>query len=239
MTSLRLSAAALLLTVSAPAAMLAQTSRPQAPARAAASGTDVDAALARAARAYRGVRSVRASFDQTLTNPLTGGTTVQRGTLYQQGKRWSARFTAPRDDRYVLTGRTLWVYTPSSAPRQALRLTLDPDAVASFDIVQQLAAEPRRRFNIAPAGSALVDGRAATALQLTPKTAGRLTKAAVWIDDRDGTVRQFELTESTGLVRRVQLRDQRFNVAIPAAEFSFTPPAGVRVVDQEAIAGGR
>jgi outer membrane lipoprotein-sorting protein len=61
----------------------------------------------------------------------------------------------------------------------------------------------------------------------------------VWIDDRDGTVRQFELTESTGLVRRVRLSDVRFNAAIPAAEFAFTPPAGVRVIDQASLSGGR
>ena len=230
--------AALCLTLSGATSALAQATRPATPGPAARAGS-VDAAIDRAARAYRGVKSIRATFEQTLTNPLTGGTTVQGGTLYQQGKRWSARFTNPRDDRYVLTGRTLWVYTPSSAPRQALRLTLDPDAVASFDIVQMFAGEPRRQFTITPAGAATVGGRAASALQLVPKRAGRLARAMVWIDDRDGTVRQFELTESTGLVRRVRLTNTRFNVAIPAAEFAFTPPAGVRVIDQAAVEGGR
>jgi chaperone LolA len=197
----------------------------------------VDAVLDRAARAYKGAKSVRAAFDQTLVNPLTGSTTVQTGALFQEGKRWSARFTEPRGDRYVLNGRTLWVYTPSSAPKQAIRLTLDPDAVANFDMLQQLAGEPRKQFTITAAGAATVAGRATSALRLVPKSAGRLTNAVVWIDDRDGTVRQFELTESTGLVRRVRLTDVRFNAAIPASEFAFTPPAGVRVIDQAALTG--
>lgn len=236
MTLLRLSAALLAAGIAIPAH--AQTTRPQT-AAAAARPTNVDAVLDRAARAYRGVKSIRAEFEQTLTNPLTGSTTVQTGELFQQGKRWSARFTNPRGDRYVLNGRTFWIYTPSSAPKQAIRLTLDPEAVANFDIVQQLAGEPRRQFTVTAAGAATVGGRSTRAIQLVPKAAGRLTKAVVWVDDRDGKVRQFELTENTGLVRRVRLTDARFNVPVPSAEFAFTPPAGVRVIDQSAIASGR
>ena len=198
--------------------------------------SEVDATIERAARAYRNVKSLRAGFEQTLTNPLTGSSTVQTGELFQQGKRWSARFTNPRGDRYVLNGRTFWIYTPSSAPKQAIRLTLDPDAVASFDVVQQFAAKPKERFTVTAAGAATIAGRPTRALQLVPKTAGgRHAKAVVWVDDRDGTVRQFELTENTGLVRRVRLSDVRFNVPVAAAEFAFTPPAGVRVIDQAAL----
>ncbi len=195
----------------------------------------IDSVINRGARAYRNVTSTRAAFEQTLVNPLTGTSTVQSGELFQQGQRWSARFSKPRGDRYVLNGRTLWIYTPSSAPKQAIRLTLDADAVASFDVVQQLASRPRERFAITSAGTANVSGRATHALQLVPKAAGRLTKAIVWVDDRDGTVRQFELTETTGLVRRVKFDDVRFNVRVPTSEFAFTPPAGVRVIDDAAF----
>ena len=216
----------------------AQTQRAQPPA-VAARDANVDAVLDRAARAYKGAKSIRAAFEQTLTNPLTGSNTVQTGDLFQQGKRWSARFTNPRSDRYVLDGRTFWIYTPSSAPKQAIRLTLDRDAVANFDLVQLLASKPKEQFTITAAGAATVAGRPTRALQLVPKKDSRLAKAIVWVDDRDGTVRQFELTETTGLVRRVRLSDVRFNVPIAAAEFAFTPPAGVRVIDQAAMTGAR
>lgn len=234
MTILRLSAA-LVLASAAVAPAHAQGARPQPPRPATVSPAGVDAAIDRAGRAYRNVKSTRAAFEQTLVNPLTGSTTVQTGDLFQQGKRWSARFTHPRGDRYVLNGRTLWIYTPSSAPRQAVRLTLDPEAVASFDVVQQFAGEPRERFTVTSVGKTMVSGRPTHALELVPKAAGRLTKATVWVDDRDGIVRQFELTENTGLVRRVRFTDVRFNVPVPAAEFAFTPPAGVRVIDQSAL----
>ena len=82
-------------------------------------------------------------------------------------------------------------------------------------------------------------GRRAHAIQRVAKERGRLTKALVWVDDQDGSVRQFELTEATGLVRRVRLSNLRFNVPVPASEFAFTPPPGVRVIDQESFAGLR
>ena len=237
MTRHRLLCAALV-SVAAALPAAAQTPRAAPPAAAQRAG-ELDAALDRAARAYKGAKSIRASFEQTLTNPLTGSTTVQTGDLFQQGKRWSARFSNPRGDRYVLDGRSFWIYTPSSAPRQVLRLALDPDAVANFDLVQQLTTRPKQQFVITAAGAATVSGRPARALQLVPRKESRLAKAIVWVDDRDGTVRQFELTETTGLVRRVRLSDVRFNAPIPAAEFAFTPPAGVRVIEQPGGAGAR
>lgn len=240
MKLIRLTTTALFVAASAALPAGAQTTRPGAARAETSRATTVDAILDRAGRAYRNVKSARAMFEQTLTNPLTGSTTVQTGELFQQGKRWSARFANPAGDRYVLSGRTLWIYTPSSAPRQAIRLTLDPDAVASFDIAQQFAGEePRERFTITAAGAATVGGRATHALQLVPKTPGRLTKAVVWVDDRDGVMRQFEITENTGLVRRVRFTTVRFNVPVPSAEFAFTPPAGVRVVDQASLTGTR
>jgi outer membrane lipoprotein-sorting protein len=218
--------AALVSAAAAAAPAAAQTARPQPAATAQARATNVDALLERAGRAYKGAKSVRAGFEQTLINPLTGSTTVQAGTLFQQGKRWSARFSEPRGDRYVLNGRTLWVYTraPRRSRRCASRST--PTRWRTSTCSSSSRGEPREQFTITAAGAA--------AWRVAPRPrcdSCRSRRDAsptpwLWIDDRDGTVRQFELTESTGLVRRVRLHDVRFNAAIPAAEFAFTPPRG-------------
>ena len=57
-------------------------------------------------------------------------------------------------------------------------------------------------------------------------------KATVWIDDADGMIRQFEVTESSGLVRRIRLTKLTVNPTIAASEFQFTVPKGVRVVER-------
>jgi outer membrane lipoprotein-sorting protein len=57
----------------------------------------------------------------------------------------------------------------------------------------------------------------------------------VWIDERDSLIRQFEVTEPSGLVRRVVITRLRLNVPVPNSAFVFTPPAGARIVDGEAF----
>jgi outer membrane lipoprotein-sorting protein len=45
-------------------------------------------------------------------------------------------------------------------------------------------------------------------------------------------VRQFEVTDQNGVTRRVRLTSIKVNVPVDAAGSRFTPPKGVRVVQQ-------
>jgi outer membrane lipoprotein-sorting protein len=67
-----------------------------------------------------------------------------------------------------------------------------------------------------------------------PKSQGtaQFKTATVWIDDADATIRQFEVTEPSGLERRVRMTSFRTNVPVDASAFSFSVPSGVRVVDR-------
>ena len=83
-----------------------------------------EATIDRAVKAYSKVKTARASFEQTLTNPLTGNTQVARGELQQRTPgRLAITFTDPKGDRIVNDGRAVWVYTPSSAPGQVIKLS--------------------------------------------------------------------------------------------------------------------
>jgi len=59
-----------------------------------------------------------------------------------------------------------------------------------------------------------------------------LPDATVWIDDADASVRQFEVTEPSGVQRRVRLTSFRPNAPVDASAFKFTVPEGVRIVDR-------
>ncbi|HEY0969580.1 MAG TPA: outer membrane lipoprotein carrier protein LolA [Gemmatimonadales bacterium] len=202
---------------------------------------DVDAILARAAATYNAARTATARFEQTLTNPMTGTTSVSRGEFArQQPDRFSFRFTDPAGDRIVADGSSLWIYTPSATPGQVIKLPLTEAGAGSLDLGAQFFASPKERFVIADAGSATVAGRPARVLTLTPRKAGEMfTKATVWLDAADGTLRQFETVDGMGIKRRVVVRDLEVNVPVKAATFTFTPPKGVRVVDRAALTGGR
>ena len=198
-----------------------------------------EATVDRAVKAYARVKTARATFEQTLTNPLTGNTQVARGEFQQQTPgRLAITFTDPRGDRIVNDGRAVWVYTPSSAPGQVIKLS---PAVGgpSVDLLGTFLNSPRAKYTMAAAGTAVVSGRKTTAVHLTPKQPMQFTKATVWIDDADATLRQLEVTDNMGLVRRVRLTKLTLNGPVNRAAFTFTPPAGVKVYDQAAMAGGR
>ena len=198
-----------------------------------------EATIDRAVKAYSKVKTARASFEQTLTNPLTGNTQVARGELQQRTPgRLAITFTDPKGDRIVNDGRAVWVYTPSSAPGQVIKLS--PAAGGpSVDLLGTFLDAPRARYTMSDAGAAVVSGRKTHGVTLVPKQPMQFTKATVWIDDADATLRQFEVNDNMGLVRRVRLTKLALNGPVDRAAFTFTPPTGVKVYDQAALGGSR
>ena len=203
--------------------------------------SDVDALIARAAATYKAARTATARFEQTLTNPMTGSSTVSRGVLHrQQPDRFNFQFTDPQGDRLVADGEWLWVYTPSTAPRQVIKLPIAAAGAGAVDPGLQFFESPAARFDVADGGTATVGGERTRVLTLTPKKPiEAFTKATVWLDPDDGTLRQFETLDGMGVKRRVRLLDLKVNVPVAASAFRFTPPAGVRIVDQAALTGRR
>ena len=194
----------------------------------------VSQTIDRAVAAWRAAKTVRASFEQTLTNPLTGKAVTARGEYQQQGRnRIDVRFTDPAGDRIVADGRVLWIYVPSTTPGQVIRSSIAQGA-NSVDLTGQFLTSPKSKYDITSAGTAAVDGRPAHGLVLVPKREGAqpFTRATVWVDDRDGLIRQFEVTDANGVTRHVKLTSIRLNAPVDAAAFRFTPPSGARVVEQ-------
>ncbi|MBA3890251.1 MAG: outer membrane lipoprotein chaperone LolA [Gemmatimonadaceae bacterium] len=189
------------------------------------------AAVDRAVAAWAKVTTVRATFEQSVTNPLTGGREQARGEYQQRGRdRISINFSDPKGDRIVADGQSLWLYLPSTTPGQVIRTS---PAAGSVDFTAQFLASPKTRYTIADAGRGTVDGRAAQAVMLTPRAKDvPFTRAKVWIDDRDGLIRQFEVVERSGVTRMVRLVGMRINVPVDDAAFKFVAPKGVRVVQQ-------
>src|SRR4051794_23766111 len=105
MRAFRLFAAAAALTIAvAPAGLHAQS---------------VDVTIDRAVAAWNKVKTMRGTFDQTVTNPLTGSSASAKGKFIQERpNRLAIRFSDPATDAIVSDGKVVWVYLPSSAPNQ-------------------------------------------------------------------------------------------------------------------------
>lgn len=203
-------------------------------AASAAAQTPGDAALDRAVAAYRNVQSLRATFDQSLANPITGRASKAKGELLvKRPGRISVRFTEPAGDRIVSDGKYVWIYLPSGAPGQVIRARADQAEGTGMDVSTELLTAPRTKFDIADDGAATVGGRATRIVAMTPRAARNYSKARLWIDDRDGVVRQLELTENSGVVRTLTFRTIQLNAKIAASAFKFDVPKGAKVYDSE------
>jgi len=194
-----------------------------------------DAIIDRAAAAYASLNSMRAEFRQTLTNPLTGNSQTTTGVILRKKPNLlSIRFDT--GDRVAADGSTLWVYLPSSAPGQVMRMPYTGSNAGSVDPADQFLNAPRTRFNVSSSGTANVGGRATHAVTLVPKRANAPFKSAkVWIDDDDSSVRQFDVETANGLKRHVVITSFTANPVLSRSSFRFAVPKGARVVDQTAM----
>lgn len=193
------------------------------------------ATLDRATAAWEKVKTARASFEQTITNALTGSSASARGEFQQQRPgKLAIRFDEPNGDRIVADGRTVWIYLPSSAPGQVVKRAAHDAAAMPIDVTSQFLDDPRGKYDVSAAGTTSVGGRPATGLLLVPKAAANapFSKATVWVDDADALIRQFEIVEPSGITRRVRITSLELNVPVDRDAFTFKPPPGVKVVER-------
>lgn len=187
-----------------------------------------EAILRATSRAYEGLRSIRAEFEQELENVLLGRTTHSAGTLYQRHPdRFLMAFSDPAGDVIVSDGEWFWMYYPSVDPKQVMRTAR---GAQGLDLKSQFIGDPVARFESIYHGREPVRGRTAHVLTLVPRDSRGYSRLKVWVDAADHLVRRFELTEDTGNVRHFELLDMVVNPALPDTLFEFTPPAGAEVV---------
>ncbi|HYC50768.1 MAG TPA: outer membrane lipoprotein carrier protein LolA [Gemmatimonadaceae bacterium] len=195
----------------------------------------VEATIKRAIAAWSKVKTLRATFEQTLTNPITGSAMVSTGTLEQRKPNQLAiTFQDPAGDRIVGDGTFVWVYLQSATPGQVIKLSNTDAGAASTDLIGQFLNTPRSKYDATDAGTEKVASRNARAVVLLAKPGQALpfVRAKVWVDAADGLIRQFEATDPNGITRKVRLLTMQPNASVSAKAFVFMVPDGVRVVER-------
>jgi outer membrane lipoprotein carrier protein len=195
--------------------------------------TDANPVLDGAISAFQRVTTMRADFTQVVRDEMIGTNATSRGEwLQQRPNKLAMRWRQPAGDMILADGRNLWVYLPSTAPNQVVKSAVSGSPGQTPDIVADFLERPRERFNVTYVRSEAVGTRAADALAFVPKVAGgAYRRVVIWIDRGDSLPRQFEITEASGTVRRITFDRLQVNRPIPAASFTFRPPAGARVID--------
>ncbi len=191
-------------------------------------------ALDRASQTYQTVTSLSAEFVQVITNPMIGTPDTTHGRLYQmRPSRFAMRFTDPKGDRIVADGRFLWLYTPSTTPGQVIRSRIPEYGTTGPNLIGQFVEQPRERYTAHYVRADSLDHTLVDVIRLMPKAHDRpYSEAVIWVGREDGLVHRLDLTEASGQERTVILRKLQVNGGVPGRELTFSPPSGVRVVDQ-------
>jgi outer membrane lipoprotein carrier protein len=191
-----------------------------------------DAAYERVAKAWAGTRTLEADFEQKITNSVIGKTATSRGRFQQQRPgKVSITFTDPVGDRIVGDGTSLWVYLPSSAPGQVLKLPADADGAIVADLLGQLLETPRKAFTISGGEGLTIDGRTTTRVQLVPKQAGTVpfSKAVLWLDEKEPRPVRVQVMDGQGIDRTITMTSWVPDATLPKDAFTFRVPKGVKV----------
>ncbi len=200
---------------------------------ASAHGQDAAAIVGRSARRYASISSLRAEFVQRIEDSLIG-TYDSRGALMQKGEnKLSMRFSDPEGDAVVVDGRQVWVYTPSTAPGQVIRMPIPTGAMYGLNVLSWILDRPAERYRMRYLRPDTVHGRTVDVVELIPLSSELpFSQAIVWLDRDDALPRRLEIAERRGGMRTITLSHVRANTSLPADAFAFVVPRGVRIVDQ-------
>jgi outer membrane lipoprotein carrier protein len=194
---------------------------------------DAAAIVGRSARVYAATSNLRADFVQRIEDSMIG-TYDSRGALLQQGEnRLSMRFSDPDGDAIIVDGHQVWVYTPSTAPGQVIRMPIPTGAMYGLNVLSWILDRPAQRYRMRYLRADKVNGRAVDVVELIPLSSELpFSRAVVWLDKADALPRRLEIAERRGGLRTITLSHVRTDTRLPQGAFDFTVPEGVRIVDQ-------
>ena len=194
---------------------------------------DAAAILQRTADTYRQLRSLGADFEQVIRSDMIG-TFTSRGALAQSGaSRLAMRFSDPKNEAIIIDGTYIWIYTPSTAPGQVLRMPIARASAYGVNLLGWLLDRPAERYQASYLRQDAVDGTSVDVLRLLPAVEGLpFTSATLWLARSDALPRRIEVTEPSGNHRTLSLSHLAPNVTLPADAFVFMPPKGVKVIDR-------
>ncbi len=101
------------------------------------------------------------------------------------------------------------------------------------NLIGQFVEHPRDRYTARSVRADSLPDGVADVVVLVPKAGDQpYSEVTIWVGRDDGLVRRLDIVEASGQRRTVLLRDIKVNGGVPGRELTFSPPAGVRVVDQ-------
>lgn len=183
---------------------------------------------------YDSTTDLKATFEQVYTYKVGGLTKRSTGRIFMKKPgRMRFDYLTPTRRHFISDGDVLWVYEPDQAQAFEDSLKSSQSSVVvnlllgGGDVAEEF--EP----SLLPADDA---GR--HRLQLIPRQSARTFRRVVLtLDPSTFRVMGVEWEDPTGNHNRMLFSELQANVKLPEEGFSFTPPAGTRVIRAPSAAG--
>ena len=175
---------------------------------------------------YQNVKSIKADFTQTVTNPAMGEELHQRGKIsLERPRKMRIEVGSPLESAVISDGKTLWVYSVASKSVTATPEIGDGGEIGA--LLEDLS-KLDEIFDIK-----LVDDRPPKPTQtvnLTPRKAGAFKSLQLSLARTKFTLTDLVLVDQFDSVTSMTFSNLRLNQDVPDSEFVFTAPAGVQLI---------
>jgi outer membrane lipoprotein carrier protein len=177
-------------------------------------------------RHYNQLHSLRAGFTESYEG--LGMRRAESGTLLLlKPGRMKWEYSEPAGKLFLLDGKFAWFYSRGDSQVQRIpsRQLDDLRSPLRFLLGHTELENELTGLTLAPAPNGCF------ALSGQPKGQEQRVARLTLTVTAEGTITGIEIEEADGALTRFTFTAEQPNVAIPAAAFHFTPPAGVPVVD--------
>ena len=138
--------------------------------------------------------------------------------------RWS--YTDPAGKLFILDGKFAWSYSPGDAQAQRVSTKRMDDLRSPLRLLLGHAQLARELVGIR-----ITRGPEGFFIQGVPRGQEARLKQLSLITTPLGAIRQLKLEETDGATTEFRFDGMQENPAVTPADFTFTPPAGVPIVD--------
>ena len=186
--------------------------------RAASRAQSPDATIDRAVAAWAKVKTVRGTFEQTVTNSLTGTSANVARRLRRRSVRIAWRFDsrspAPTPSSPTAKSCGSICRAARRARSSSARRRIARGSDRSDRTVSRLAAHEVRHHRRRERGRSADMRRTGSCSCQRRERAAPFTKATVWVDDDDSLIREFEVDEANGVTRHMRLTSVEPNAPV-------------------------
>jgi outer membrane lipoprotein carrier protein len=193
----------------------------------AASDARLDSILHNVESHYNKVQSLKLDFTETYTASRRP-TQVERGVLFlrKPGKmRWD--YAAPEGKVFLSDGKNVLFYTPGNhrLVKSKLKESEDLRAPLAFLLGKLNFAKEFHDFTSRPEGQDLW-------VTAQPNNDAAYTQVEFLVAP-DSTIRRLKITALDRSLLDFTFANEQFNAPVTASMFTFTPPPGTELVDEE------